>query len=657
MDGQTLVALAASAVIVSLAVAVVWWRRSEARALSSASYHKSPVPTVILETQRVTARNAAAVRLFGDSDIALNRFIIPSRASGSIPAAAVIEEAIRNGQEWTGPLIDSHMEPARVFEGHLIPLRSGRSALLHLLIAASDVTDLRTSSLPMDGASALLAGSTDSIVVLHGDRVLYANATAAQLFGYDRPEELASVDFLASMVSSSRPVFGGGVLEQEPGTVVLSHADIRGYTRTGRLLDLDVNARIITWNGVKALEVFLRDVTERKSLEREQALWRWEQEALSEIDRKIVGVADADTVFASILQHAVSLVQGDWAGLLTLDEDHSRAVWRMMHGAIAVAESEMVMDEAFRGIIIRQDQTAVEPGAAQITPFLKDLHVREQLRTSVWSPLSIGTELIGSLAVGFRSRREPGQRELRLLVSLAEKSAIALMNIRQYERVVAREQELERLSISRVEAQEEERRRIAKEIHDGIGQMLTAIKFNLEILEDSVASSGDARERINEMKSLLDGLMREAREMSYTLMPSVLDDFGLAPALQMFCEQFRKKHAIVTTFQNHGLTSRLNRLLEVSLYRIVQEALANVLRHAAADTVTVQIIKRADRIRLIIEDNGKGMPSSSLDGHGLGFVSMRERASQFGGTLRVDSSPGEGTVVSVDVPIADSEPK
>lgn len=657
MDGQTLVALAASAVIVSLAVAVVWWRRSEARALSSASYHKSPVPTVILETQRVTARNAAAVRLFGDSDIALNRFIIPSRASGSIPAAAVIEEAIRNGQEWTGPLIDSHMEPARVFEGHLIPLRSGRSALLHLLIAASDVTDLRTSSLPMDGASALLAGSTDSIVVLHGDRVLYANATAAQLFGYDRPEELASVDFLASMVSSSRPVFGGGVLEQEPGTVVLSHADIRGYTRTGRLLDLDVNARIITWNGVKALEVFLRDVTERKSLEREQALWRWEQEALSEIDRKIVGVADADTVFASILQHAVSLVQGDWAGLLTLDEDHSRAVWRMMHGAIAVAESEMVMDEAFRGIIIRQDQTAVEPGAAQITPFLKDLHVREQLRTSVWSPLSIGTELIGSLAVGFRSRREPGQRELRLLVSLAEKSAIALMNIRQYERVVAREQELERLSISRVEAQEEERRRIAKEIHDGIGQMLTAIKFNLEILEDSVASSGDARERINEMKSLLDGLMREAREMSYTLMPSVLDDFGLAPALQMFCEQFRKKHAIVTTFQNHGLTSRLNRLLEVSLYRIVQEALTNVLRHAAADTVTVQIIKRADRIRLIIEDNGKGMPSSSLDGHGLGFVSMRERASQFGGTLRVDSSPGEGTVVSVDVPIADSEPK
>jgi len=657
MDGQTLVALAASAVIVSLAVAVVWWRRSEARALSSASYHKSPVPTVILETQRVTARNAAAVRLFGDSDIALNRFIIPSRASGSIPAAAVIEEAIRNGQEWTGPFIDSHMEPARVFEGHLIPLRSGRSALLHLLIAASDVTDLRTSSLPMDGASALLAGSTDSIVVLHGDRVLYANATAAQLFGYDRPEELASVDFLASMVSSSRPVFGGGVLEQEPGTVVLSHADIRGYTRTGRLLDLDVNARIITWNGVKALEVFLRDVTERKSLEREQALWRWEQEALSEIDRKIVGVADADTVFASILQHAVSLVQGDWAGLLTLDEDHSRAVWRMMHGAIAVAESEMVMDEAFRGIIIRQDQTAVEPGAAQITPFLKDLHVREQLRTSVWSPLSIGTELIGSLAVGFRSRREPGQRELRLLVSLAEKSAIALMNIRQYERVVAREQELERLSISRVEAQEEERRRIAKEIHDGIGQMLTAIKFNLEILEDSVASSGDARERINEMKSLLDGLMREAREMSYTLMPSVLDDFGLAPALQMFCEQFRKKHAIVTTFQNHGLTSRLNRLLEVSLYRIVQEALTNVLRHAAADTVTVQIIKRADRIRLIIEDNGKGMPSSSLDGHGLGFVSMRERASQFGGTLRVDSSPGEGTVVSVDVPIADSEPK
>jgi two-component system sensor histidine kinase DegS len=121
----------------------------------------------------------------------------------------------------------------------------------------------------------------------------------------------------------------------------------------------------------------------------------------------------------------------------------------------------------------------------------------------------------------------------------------------------------------------------------------------------------------------------------------------------MLCEQFGRKRKITAVFRNHGLDVRLQRLLEVSLYRIAQEALSNAAEHSGASSVEVQIILRAQRIRLVIEDNGKGMGAEAKMKPGIGFVSMRERASQFGGTLRVDTSPGEGTIITAEIPLTE----
>jgi hypothetical protein len=210
-----------------------------------------------------------------------------------------------------------------------------------------------------------------------------------------------------------------------------------------------------------------------------------------------------------------------------------------------------------------------------------------------------------------------------------------------------------------VQAQEDERRRIAREIHDGLGQMLTAIKFNLEILEDMIAVGKDERERIDDMKNLLDSVMKEAREISYKLMPSVLEDFGLAPALQLLSEQFSNRTEVKVQFQAHGINDRLDPNLEIGLYRIAQESLNNVSKHAEASEVNLQIIRHSTGIRLVIEDNGKGLAAQqsiirTTGKGGMGLPGMRERASTIGGVLTIDSTPNNGTLIAVEVPIIKS---
>jgi signal transduction histidine kinase len=265
----------------------------------------------------------------------------------------------------------------------------------------------------------------------------------------------------------------------------------------------------------------------------------------------------------------------------------------------------------------------------------------------------------GMLVVGYRHHHDFAGREMRLLLSIAEKHAIAMVNAQLYNNLLQREKELEILSGARVHAQEDERRRIAREIHDGLGQMLTAIKFNLEILEDMISAGKEESDRIQDMKALLDDVMKEAREISYNLMPSVLEDFGLAPAVQLLSEQFSGRTGIKVHYHAHNITERLAAQTEISLYRIVQESLNNIAKHAEASEVNLQIIRHAGGVRLVIEDNGKGMSKPAADVRmtdkgGMGLVSMRERANSLGGILTIDSMPKSGTLITVEIPIIKS---
>lgn len=213
-------------------------------------------------------------------------------------------------------------------------------------------------------------------------------------------------------------------------------------------------------------------------------------------------------------------------------------------------------------------------------------------------------------------------------------------------------EDLERLSARLVDVQEQERRTLARELHDEVGQALTAVKMDIGIalradLEPRVRSA------LEEARDLSDQTLRSARDMSQLLHPSALDDFGLPATLTAYLRNFAHRTGIRAQLAE-TMETRLAPDIEVCVYRIVQEALSNVARHSGATACTVSLNSGGGTLRLIIEDNGRGvgLPDDRLtSGRGLGLIGMRERAQALGGTFGIKPRDGGGTIVMVSLPL------
>ncbi len=507
----------------------------------------------------------------------------------------------------------------------------------------------------------IVESSLDGIMIVRDDRIVYVNPSAVSIFGYASAEEMQLHNFSEIVAPSSKPFLTMTPDRHAIGEEVLRNFELCGLTKQGKIIDLEANAHVIAWNNHPAVQASFRTITERKMLEREQTQWLWEQETLSDIDRKLVGVVDLNKIFAAILQHTLNLTRAHFGGVLLFNEPNVQ--WISICGNTLQHSGEMFSPSKTLHDILNNEEPLIIHNSSTNTqyPFSQlSIIEEEKLISTVWLPLIVEGKHRGMLVVGYRQYHDFAEREMQLLISLAEKHSIAMINAQLYTDLIQREKELEILLGARVQAQEDERRRIAREIHDGLSQMLTAIKFNLEILEDTITAGKDERERIDNVKNLLDSVMKEAREISYNLMPSVLIEFGLAPALQLLSEQFANRTNVKVQFQAHGVTNRLDPNMEIGLYRIAQESLNNISKHAEATEVNLQIINHSNGIRLVIEDNGKGIVTPpnlirATGKGGMGLPGMRERASSFGGIFTIDSTPNNGTLITVEVPLTKSD--
>jgi len=214
--------------------------------------------------------------------------------------------------------------------------------------------------------------------------------------------------------------------------------------------------------------------------------------------------------------------------------------------------------------------------------------------------------------------------------------------------------ELAALSSRTLDAQEEERRRIARELHDETAQELTALLVRIRLTADGSREPA-TRERLAELRAAaartLDGVRRLARE----LRPTILDDLGLAEAVRAYAQEILRRSTSVEV-RAGGLAGRLDPACELVLYRVIQEALSNVAKHAGASRVDVTIEHTADSVVATVTDNGRGFePRAGITptGQGLGLLGMRERLTLIGGQLEIDARPGAGTTIRATVPIAD----
>jgi PAS domain S-box-containing protein len=206
-------------------------------------------------------------------------------------------------------------------------------------------------------------------------------------------------------------------------------------------------------------------------------------------------------------------------------------------------------------------------------------------------------------------------------------------------------------------AQEDERHRIARELHDQLGQYLTGLGLGLKLVKDATPSPSPAREQLQELQSLTDRISREVHQLALELRPTALDDFGLEAALANYAEEWGARAGVEVDFHASGLSARLPAATETALYRVILEALTNVLKHARATRVSVVLQGSPGHVVAIVEDNGSGFdPEPALLGWAgerrLGILGMRERVALVGGELTIDSGAGRGTSVIARVPLA-----
>lgn len=274
-------------------------------------------------------------------------------------------------------------------------------------------------------------------------------------------------------------------------------------------------------------------------------------------------------------------------------------------------------------------------------------------------PLVAKGQILGGLALSSVREEEPlGEAELNLLNAFSQQIAATVENARLYEVVQEREAQLEGLVRQLVNAQEGERQRIARELHDETGQKLTALAMGLAAVEQQVVGGDPSRAAslVGNLRELSDQAIVELRHIMADLRPAQLDDLGLVPALRWYVNQFQELHP---ELQASLIAERLERRLppqyETVLFRVAQEALANVARHAQASRVSVALEQAADMVRLEVVDNGVGFdvnaPSRHAPGSGLGLVGMRERVALVGGRCTISSSPGGGTRILTELPL------
>ena len=213
------------------------------------------------------------------------------------------------------------------------------------------------------------------------------------------------------------------------------------------------------------------------------------------------------------------------------------------------------------------------------------------------------------------------------------------------------ERELRRLSQQLVKAQEDERRALSRELHDQVGQQITALRVEIANLGRIPASERETfTAHLREAKGLAEQTMKTVRDLAMGLRPSILDDFGLGPAIEWQAREFSRRTGVPAHVAIEGSLNGLTESDRTSLFRIVQEALTNITKHASASEIRISLTSGEQGVMLRVEDNGKGMDPQNARGRGLGLVGIEERAREMGAAFSLHSRPGEGAVIEIRIP-------
>lgn len=434
---------------------------------------------------------------------------------------------------------------------------------------------------------------------------------------------------------------------------------------TRRVAEGDLSYRITPWSNdeIGHLQAAFNEMVERLAQSRQEMeafnrdLLRRNRElsTLCRVSRILAGPIELEKALEEALKEAIAAVgaEGGWVCLAERDVDcrMKASFWKNPSRAFPLQGCPKCIAclkarSWWHPIVIRapSDECPACP-----------LHVGEDTESIHHAivPLQVKGEPVGVLSVV--GHGEIDSENLGLLEAIGRQVGVGIENARLWEEVQQKEAIRRELLHRLMTAQEEERRRIARELHDEAGQALTSLLISLRLMENAT-SLEEVRSLIAGMREVVSQTLDEIHNLAVELRPSVLDDLGLVPALARYIQGCNARFGIKVDLEVVGLESvRLPEAVETAVYRIAQEALTNAARHSRAQHVSVVLERRGNTIVLIVEDDGQGFNLEEVMGaqerSRLGLHGMMERASLIGGRLTVESAPGSGTTILLEVPI------
>ncbi len=371
--------------------------------------------------------------------------------------------------------------------------------------------------------------------------------------------------------------------------------------------------------------------------------WSAQLESLNEVMNILVTEFDLDTLLQLVADRLRDLVDARLVAISLPQGDGLRMAAVAGEGADEYAGLELSARSKTMRVLARRR-------SERIDSVLDDPEVEQEAarklgaRSALYVPLLVRDEAIGVIVVHDKQAADPrfADEDLRLAEIFASRAAVAV-ELRQR---VARDA-LQRV----VSAQELERRRLARELHDETGQALTSILLGLRGLED-VHDAEALKAAVTEVRELVRSTLQDVRRLAVELRPAALDDFGLVAALERLTDNFAEQTGTaVEFFPNLQGDGRFLPEVETALYRLVQESLTNIVKHARATSVSIVLTQKAGSVSIIVEDDGVGFEPGRETGDGIGLLGMRERVGLFGGRVVVESRPGAGTTIVAEVPL------
>jgi signal transduction histidine kinase len=373
--------------------------------------------------------------------------------------------------------------------------------------------------------------------------------------------------------------------------------------------------------------------------------WSKQLESLNEVGNALATETDLGQLLDLIARRLLELLEARLvAVMLPAGDSDLRFVATAGEGGAEFLGRMLPRDSSKAGRVFDRGQSERSDSVLDDPEVSRDVVRGFGVRTGLWVPLVVRSETIGVIAV--HDKLTPDARfsdnDLRLAETFASRAAVA----------VDLSQRIARDALRRiVDAQELERRRLARELHDETGQALSSILLGLKTLDDKVESD-DARTVVANVRELVVATLQDVRQLAVDLRPKVLDDFGLVAALERLTETFGTQTGIRVRFESGLGEERLPLEVETALYRIVQESLTNIVKHALAENVSIVLARKPGAVVAVIEDDGRGFDPDDIREGGFGVQGMRERVGLFDGRLQIESSEESGTTLVAEVPLA-----